>query len=392
MTTTFQRATKARGLLRLGLMGPPGSGKTYSALAIAKGLVGDSIAVVDSERGSASLYAGTVADFAVLELASFEVERYLDAIKEAAKAGFRCLIIDSLSHAWAGVGGLLERVDQIARRSKSANSFAAWRDVTPMHNQLVDAILSYPGHVIVTMRSKVEYVLEEDSRGKKAPRKVGMAPIQRDGLEYEFTVVIDIDNDNYGAVTKTRCPALAGAVIHRPGAQLAETLLAWLNDGGNPRPMPAPEPAPVETPAPAPRPARAARAQLPPGHPTTPGEWVARITKAYPGAAAKAAKAAAEARDTADAMQRLALLWMGLEDGRPATPPPQLPVSEMDAIRELCREAIRRGVDIDRVRAVCEANGAVPGYKDPTTGLSSDVLPDVEAGLRELIQLEEALR
>lgn len=242
MNITFQRATKSRGLLRLCFMGPPGSGKTYSSLEVAKGLVGDSVAVIDTERGSASLYAGTVADFDVVDLESYEVEKYLEAIRVAGKAGFKCLVIDSLSHAWSGAGGLLERVDSIARRTKTANSFAAWRDVTPLHNQLVDAILAYPGHVIVTMRSKVEYVLEEDSRGKKVPRKVGMAPIQRDGLEYEFTVVIDMDSENYGAVTKTRCPAISGAVIHKPGAKLAATLLGWLNDGGEPHAVPAPVP------------------------------------------------------------------------------------------------------------------------------------------------------
>lgn len=386
MTSMFHRASKARGLLRLAIMGPPGSGKTYSALAIANGLVGDSIAVIDSERGSASLYAGTVATFDVLELQTFEVERYIDAINAAGKGGFKCLIIDSLSHAWAGVGGLLERVDNIARRSKAGNSFTAWRDVTPLHNQLVDAILAYPGHVIVTMRSKVEYVLEDDGRGKKAPRKVGMAPVQRDGLEYEFTVVIDMDADNFGAVTKTRCPALHGQVIAKPGAQLAETLLAWLDDGGDPVPVrpPAPAPAPVvgATATASRRPAPSTPARTQGRQPATVGEWVAHITTTYPKQGGKAAAIAATEKG-AVAMEKLAKLWHQFNG-------PYLPeagavdVRDIDAIRNLARETIRRGVDIDAIRAVCEGFGATVGMQDPTTGLSPDVLPDVEAALMAL--------
>lgn len=383
MTPTFQRATKARGLLRLAIMGPPGSGKTYSALAIAKGLVGDSIAVVDSERGSASLYAGTVATFDVLELQTFEVERYIDALTAAGKGGFKCLIIDSLSHAWAGVGGLLERVDNIARRSKAGNSFTAWRDVTPLHNQLVDAILAYPGHVIVTMRSKVEYVLEDDGRGKKAPRKVGMAPVQRDGLEYEFTVVLDMDSDNFGAVTKTRCPALHGQVIQKPGAQLAETLLAWLEDGA-PMPEPTPEPAPsVGAPAAQtrrPPPAKPARSQG--RQPATVGEWVAHITATYPKQGGKAASIAASEKGAA-AMDALAKLWH--QHNGPYLPDAGVAGGiDLNAIRNLARDTIRRGVDIDAVRAVCESFGATVGMQDPTSGLSPDVLIDVEAALMAL--------
>jgi hypothetical protein len=125
----------------------------------------------------------------------------------------------------------------------NGNSFAAWRDVTPHHNRMVEAILSYPGHVVVTMRSKMEYVLEEGPGGKKVPRKVGMAPVQRDGLEYEFTVVGDMDTDHNLIVTKSRCSSLADKVINRPGADMAKTLVAWLNDGA---PAPQSEPATVE--------------------------------------------------------------------------------------------------------------------------------------------------
>ena len=223
----FQQATKKRAKGRLALIGPPGSGKTYSALTIAQYL-GKKIAVIDTEHGSASKYAD-IFDFDVVELDSFSPQIYAGKIHEAEAAGYDVLVIDSLSHAWAGRDGCLELVDKAAARSKSHNSFAAWREVTPHHNALVEAILSCRCHVFVTMRSKVEYVVEDDGRGRKVPRKVGMAPIQRDGLEYEFDVVGDMDQENTLIVTKSRCPKLTGAVVKKPGREFAEIFADWLS-------------------------------------------------------------------------------------------------------------------------------------------------------------------
>lgn len=239
----FVKATKKRARLRMALIGPPGSGKTYTALRVGSNLVpGGNIAVVDTERGSASKYADLF-DFNVLELASFAPSTYVGAIEAANKSDVDVLIIDSLSHAWVGNEGALQMVDNIARRSKSGSSFNAWRDVTPEHNKMVDAILRCKAHVIVTMRSKTEYVLEKDERtGRMAPKKVGLAPVQRDGLEYEFDVVGDIDRAEL-SVTKTRCPALTDAYIKHPGEDLAGTLRAWLTDG-----VDAPEPMRQEAP------------------------------------------------------------------------------------------------------------------------------------------------
>jgi len=228
----FQKATKKKSKLRLALVGPSGAGKTYSALLIAKAL-GKKIAVVDTEHGSASKYAGDVADFDVLELTSFDPDHYIHAIETAAREGYDVVVIDSLSHAWAGKGGLLEFVDQAAKRSQSGNSYTAWRDATPKHNRLIDALIQAPLHVIATMRAKTEYVLEQGKGSKLMPRKVGLAPVQRDGMEYEFDVVGDITLDHELLITKTRCSALADAVISRPGEELGRTLLAWLSDGAD---------------------------------------------------------------------------------------------------------------------------------------------------------------
>ena len=160
------------------------------------------------------------------------VKRYVDAIRVADGCGYDVIVVDSLSHAWTGKDGALAMVDSISKRSRSGSSFNAWRDVTPEHNGMVDAILRSRGHVIVTMRTKTEYVLEKDDRtGKTRPKKIGLAPVQRDGLEYEFDVVGDIDNDHSFLVTKSRCSAVENAFIEKPGREFAETLRDWLTDG-----------------------------------------------------------------------------------------------------------------------------------------------------------------
>ncbi len=230
MSLSFQRASKKSSRLRMSLIGVAGSGKTYTALSIAQHL-GGPVAVVDTERGSASKYSD-VFNFDVLELESFGPQTYIDAIHAAEEAGYNVLIIDSLSHAWTGKDGALEQVTRATKRSQSGNTFAAWRDVTPMHNAMVDAILNARMHIITTMRAKTEYVQEKNEKtGKITVRKVGLAPVQRDGLEYEFDVVADLDQDNNLIVGKTRCPAVAGMVIPRAGKEVALKLLSWLSDG-----------------------------------------------------------------------------------------------------------------------------------------------------------------
>lgn len=221
----FQKATKKKAKLRMAIMGPAKSGKSFSSLKIAKNL-GRRVAAIDTERGSLSKYAGDVADFDVVELTSFAPARYIAAMKAAADAGYDVLLVDSISHAWVGEGGLLDQKDKAG-----GNSFNAWRTLTPQHNEFVDTILGWPGHIIVTMRVKTEYVVEQVG-GKSVPRRVGLAPVQRDGMEYEFDVLAEMDRDHTLHVTDTRCPALDGAALRKPdGAEIARTLLAWLDDG-----------------------------------------------------------------------------------------------------------------------------------------------------------------
>lgn len=243
----LKKAVKTESKLRMAILGPAGSGKTYTALKLATVLAkGRPIALYDTEHGSAAKYArdraGNGFDFDTDNIAApFHPDKFCEAIREAAAGGYGVVIIDSLSHAWSGEGGLLDLVEQFARRMKSPNSFAAWKDATPIQNRLTEAIVGAPIHIIVTMRSKTEYILADNGRGQQVPRKVGMAPIQRDQFEYEFDVVMEMDAENNGVITKTRCSALTGGVFSKPGDNVASVLNSWLSDGA-----PAPEP-PAET-------------------------------------------------------------------------------------------------------------------------------------------------
>lgn len=225
---TFTPATRAAAKARIALSGPSGAGKTWTALAVAHAL-GHRIAVVDTERGSASKYAGENGwAFDTVAPGSFSPDSLSQLLAVAAEEAYDVVVVDSLSHYWMGVDGMIEQVDRL---KSGSNSFSGWKEARPAERRMVDALIAYPGHVIVTMRTKTEYVIEEDSRGKKVPRKVGLKPEQREGIEYEFDVVGDLDLDNTLTVSKTRVPALNRAVIPQPGAEFATQIADWLGQG-----------------------------------------------------------------------------------------------------------------------------------------------------------------
>jgi hypothetical protein len=228
----FRKAERKKAKLRLAICGPAGSGKTYSALLIAQGL-GERIAMIDTEHGSGELYAHLY-DYDVASLNSpFTPTRYIEVIQDAQKAGYDVLIIDSLSHAWTGQGGVLDMKDAATKASKSGNSFAAWREVTPEHNRLVETMLSVDLHLIVTMRTKTAWeVVNED--GKARPVKIGLAPVQREGLEYEFTVVLDLSVDGHVATATKDRTSLFDGKHFVPGNETGQELLAWLQTGEDP--------------------------------------------------------------------------------------------------------------------------------------------------------------
>jgi hypothetical protein len=247
--SVFARAVKRQAKARVALAGPTGSGKTWNGLVWATAL-GKRIAVVDTERSSASLYAPHFAFDVVDFQPPYDPARLVKLIRIAATEGFDVLMIDSLSHFWEGEGGTLDIVDAAASRS-SGNQYAGWKIGTPALRHLVDTMLGCPMHLIVTMRSKMEYVLQTNDRGKQVPQKVGMAPVMRAGVEYEFTLVGDLDLEHRLTISKSRCDLLADWVAPKDRIQeAAERFAAWLDEGAPEEPAPATPPTtPVEQPA-----------------------------------------------------------------------------------------------------------------------------------------------
>ena len=224
----FRKAERKQAKLRLAITGPAGSGKTYSALLIAFG-IGGRIAMIDTENGSGDLYAN-LGEYDICSLsAPYDVRRYIQLIHEAEQAGYGTIIIDSLSHAWSGEGGLLDLQNKVAASSKSGNSYTAWRQVTPLHNRLIDAILGSSCHIIATMRSKTEYLQTENERGYKEIRKVGLAPVQREGMDYEFGTVFDLTTNHTATVSKDRTGLFDGSVFTIT-RDTGKTLLQWLEN------------------------------------------------------------------------------------------------------------------------------------------------------------------
>ena len=223
----FIKAVRTQARLRLAIDGPTGAGKTYTGLIAATVMAdGGKIAVLDTEAGSASLYSDEF-NFDVQTITNFSPKNYIAAIHEAEEGGYPVMLIDSLTHAWDGEGGALDMVDMAAKRSQSKNTYTAWRDVTPLHRRLVDAMLQSKMHIVATMRSKMEYALEATD-GKNSVRKLGLAPIQRQGMEYEFTFVCDMDTDHNLTVSKSRWSPIDGDVVNRPDAKWFGKIQKWL--------------------------------------------------------------------------------------------------------------------------------------------------------------------
>ena len=228
---TFRKAERKKAKLRLAITGPAGSGKTYGALLVAFGL-GGKIAMLDSENGSGDLYSN-LGDYDILTFhAPYDPRKYIKAIHLAEEEGYDIIIIDSLSHAWSGTGGILDIQGKIAETRYKGNSYAAWRDVTPLQNELINTILTSKCHIIATMRSKTDYVQTENNKGRTEIHKVGLAPIQREGTDYEFGVVFDLTPSHMVSVSKDRTGLFDGEVITL-SKETGETLRSWLEAGAD---------------------------------------------------------------------------------------------------------------------------------------------------------------
>jgi hypothetical protein len=226
----FVKAEKKAAKLRLSLSGPSGSGKTYTALLFAQAFAPNGkIAVVDTEHGSASKYADSFS-FDVVELSNFHPTNYVKAIKAAVDAGYEVVVLDSITHAWNGPGGILSIVNQ---------NFGKWKDVQPIEQGFIEAMISSPIHIIATMRAKTQYEVEKDpTSGKPTPKKIGMGAIQREGIEYEFDIAAMMDVRNTIMIEKTRCPAMQDASANRPDASFVKPVIEWLSGAPAHRPPP----------------------------------------------------------------------------------------------------------------------------------------------------------
>jgi hypothetical protein len=222
----LRQAHRKQAKIKLALQGPSGSGKTMSALLLASGITSYSkIAIIDTENHSADLYAH-LGEYNVLQLSKpFTPERYIKAIETCENASMEVIIIDSVSHEWDGSGGILDLHGAMA-----GNSFTNWNKVTPRHNAFVQKILQSESHVIGTIRTKTDYTLT-DKNGKMVPEKVGLKGITRDGMDYEFTVVFDLDIKHMAKASKDR----TGLFMDKPEevitAAYGKKILEWCNAG-----------------------------------------------------------------------------------------------------------------------------------------------------------------
>lgn len=235
----LSEAKRNKAKLRLAIDGPSGSGKTYSALLLAYGITNNwsKIAVIDTERESANLYAdlcigSDTGKYLTGQInAPFTPAKYLEAIKFCEQNGIEVIIIDSLTHAWTAEGGLLDIHDDVIRKQKTANSYTAWSDVTPLHRKLVDAILTSPCHIICTVRSETEYSQEKDQNGRTKVIKVGMKPQFRKGLDYEMTIVFSMNQEHVATISKSRINTFPVNDTIIPSVEVGKKIYEWLEDG-----------------------------------------------------------------------------------------------------------------------------------------------------------------
>ena len=223
----LQTASRKKAKIKMGLQGPSGSGKTMGALLTAFGICGDwtKIVVVDTENHSADLYAH-IGNYNVLSLsAPFTPEKYIQALDVCQKVGMEVIIIDSVTHEWENL------IDY--HSSLQGNSFTNWAKVTPRHNDFVQKILQSNCHIISTIRTKQDYVLSEKN-GKMVPEKVGLKSVQRDGLEYEFTLVFDLDMKNHATASKDRTGLFFGKTEQKLSVETGKLIREWCNASASP--------------------------------------------------------------------------------------------------------------------------------------------------------------
>ena len=349
MTTefTFTPAKRSARRARIGFAGPSGSGKTYSAILFARGLVGShgKIAVIDTENKSAVLYSHLTPFHHCPFDPPHTFKRYRAALIAAKNAGFDCVVLDSLSHAWAGQGGILAQKDALGE------GFAGWGVVMKEHNALIETIMRCPYHIICTLRVKTEWAVERNEHGKMVPRRVGLAPIQKNGVEYEFDTVIDLDREQLileGG--KDRTGIMSKYEGRRVETHLGDEFALWLEEDFT---LDQTECTPPEDETVDPSPAK------PPKKPRKPRkkkvskpteEKPATSDPVTPGASEKTAEKIAKVADATLAMVGAVIAAPTLPPSEPAIPPLSLDTSPL-----ACRSKV----------ALIEEHGASFGMSPP---------------------------
>lgn len=228
----LRTASRQKAKIRLGLSAVSGGGKTYSAILIAKGLTkGDlsKVAIIDTENGSADLYAH-LGNYNVLTLPPpYAPEKYVDAIKDCENAGMEVIIIDSITHEWNGKGGILE-----IHGAMTGNSFTNWASLTPRHQKFIDAILTSKCHIITTVRRKQDYDMTKDGNGKVKVEKTGLKEETREGFEYELTANLELDLKHNATAQKDRTGLFMDKPHFVPSEETGTMLLAWCESGVEP--------------------------------------------------------------------------------------------------------------------------------------------------------------
>jgi hypothetical protein len=222
----FDKAVRTQRRARIALDGPPGSGTLFTALSLATA-IGDKVAAIDTQRGRMSVYADTFPFDMCPPLSYFSPETLITALAHGADQGYDTVVISTLTQFWTGPGGVREQVSFAAKRGAGSG----WNEVRPLERRMLDALMGYPGHVIVTVRDKLDYVSEPDENGNQRRRVVALGPNWRDGLDYEFDIVATMHHPHTLVVTKAPTADLAGAVEPEPGAAFAARIKAYLDEG-----------------------------------------------------------------------------------------------------------------------------------------------------------------
>lgn len=230
MAFVLEKAVKEAAKARWVIIGPGGSGKTFTSLTIAAGL-GETTALIDTNRKQSLVFGGDF-NFDVLHMHdNFHPEQLVEALGHC--SAYDTTIIDTASAFWSGPGGMLELVD-LHSEGRASTFGAGWKEMGPVEKKMIDAMLGHAGHLIVNLRVKTEWMVEPGVDGKIRPTRVGTKPDQRDRLEYEMGIVSLLDDEHTMRFIKSPYKGFDGRTVALPTEELGREYRLWLEDGKQP--------------------------------------------------------------------------------------------------------------------------------------------------------------